>query len=385
LIAYGIRGSDAQGDYGRVFTVRVKDGQEKAITSYRWSWVVAHEWLRDGSGMIVTASDQAAGSTRQIWHVSYPAGEVRRITNDLNNYLSVSLTADSKALVTVQTEQVSNIWVAPNADASRATQITSNRFDGPWGISWTPDGKIVYVSRTSGNRDLWMMNADGTGQQQLTFNAGDNIRPLVSPDGRYIVFSSNRAGGWNIWRIETSGGGEPKRLTTGSNDYRPQFTPDGQWVLYTSSDAANRQKATKVSIDGGNPVLLTDYHSAAPVVSPDGRQIALSYIDEQQSPPRWRLGIISSEGGSPTKTFDIPSGSMQTYTWTLDGRAINYMDTRAGITNIWSQPIDGSPPKQLTNFKSDRIFYFDWSRDGKQLALARGTLTRDVLMIADLK
>ncbi|MFS8086178.1 MAG: hypothetical protein ACMG6H_11165 [Acidobacteriota bacterium] len=55
------------------------------------------------------------------------------------------------------------------------------------------------------------------------------------------------------------------------------------------------------------------------------------------------------------------------------------------VTNIWSQPIDGGPPKQLTDFKSDLIFRFDWSRDGKWLAVARGNISSDVVLINDLK
>ena len=64
---------------------------------------------------------------------------------------------------------------------------------------------------------------------------------------------------------------------------------------------------------------------------------------------------------------------------------LTYIDQRNGVSNIWSQPIDGSPPKQLTNFKSGRIFQFAWSPDGKWLALARGTMTSDVVMIKDFR
>jgi hypothetical protein len=39
----------------------------------------------------------------------------------------------------------------------------------------------------------------------------------------------------------------------------------------------------------------------------------------------------------------------------------------------------------LTDFKTDHIFFFDWSRDGRQLALARGTRASDVVLINDLK
>ncbi|HEY0083212.1 MAG TPA: protein kinase [Pyrinomonadaceae bacterium] len=47
--------------------------------------------------------------------------------------------------------------------------------------------------------------------------------------------------------------------------------------------------------------------------------------------------------------------------------------------------LDGGPPRQLTDFKTDQTFSFDWSRDGKLLALARGTQTSDVVMITDFK
>jgi len=49
------------------------------------------------------------------------------------------------------------------------------------------------------------------------------------------------------------------------------------------------------------------------------------------------------------------------------------------------QPIDGGPPRMLTDFKSDGIFWFDFSRDGKQLAVARGTQTSDVVLFSDFK
>jgi len=62
---------------------------------------------------------------------------------------------------------------------------------------------------------------------------------------------------------------------------------------------------------------------------------------------------------------------------------LTYVDTRGGISNIWSQPLEGGPPKQVTDFKSEEIFSFARSRDGRQLALARGVETGDVVLISD--
>ena len=55
-----------------------------------------------------------------------------------------------------------------------------------------------------------------------------------------------------------------------------------------------------------------------------------------------------------------------------------FIDNRGGVSNIWLQPLAGGEPKQLTNFKSDLIFSFDWSRD-RQLACSRGIVTSDVV------
>jgi Tol biopolymer transport system component len=55
------------------------------------------------------------------------------------------------------------------------------------------------------------------------------------------------------------------------------------------------------------------------------------------------------------------------------------------VSNLWVQPADGSPAKQLTDFKTDRIFSYDWSPDGKWLALARGPEQRDAVLMTDFK
>jgi serine/threonine protein kinase len=59
--------------------------------------------------------------------------------------------------------------------------------------------------------------------------------------------------------------------------------------------------------------------------------------------------------------------------------------TKNGVSNIWQQPLTGGPPKQITNFKSELIFDFQWSPDGSQLALTRGSLTSDVITMGSFR
>jgi hypothetical protein len=55
------------------------------------------------------------------------------------------------------------------------------------------------------------------------------------------------------------------------------------------------------------------------------------------------------------------------------------------LSNITRQPIDGSPPAQVTQFSTGRIFNFAYSPDGQQLALSRGSLDSDVVLIKDFE
>jgi Tol biopolymer transport system component len=318
----------------------------------------------------------------QIWQLSYPAGAARRITNDLNNYMGVSLSSDSTAMVTVQSEANSNLWVAPNGDAARAKQITSgsNSYDNS--LSWTPDGRIVYVTNANGPPDIWTMDSDGKNQKQLTTNTGLNLFSSVSPDGRFIIFNSSRTGGlntFNIWRMNLDGS-NPKQLTYGANEYFPVCSPDGKWVYYTPLNDSGKPSVWRVPIDGGDPVRLTDYVSVRPIISPDGKFMACQYHDEQPTSSQ-KIAIIPIEGGQPTKLLDLQTAL---YQWSWDGKAIIYLDAKGGASNLWSRPIEGGPVKQLTNFSNDRIFTFDWSRDGKQLVCARGVQNTDVILIKDL-
>jgi serine/threonine protein kinase len=387
LIASGFTNGDLRpgGAASTVVVVEVESEAERQITSQIWLPGSAGQvaWLADGSGLVFIALD-ATTSSNQIWHISYPDGEVRKITNDVNNYSRVSLTADSSVLVTVQTETAAGVSVAPQADAGRARQISSGRYDGQLGVAWTPGGKIIYTSQESGATDIWSMDEDGKNQKQLTAHARFNFYPWVTPDGRNIVFTSTRDGYRRIWRMDTDGG-NLKELTEGQFDSVPRTSPDGRWVLFHSVRTGSL-RLWKVSIDGGEPVRLTDKLTTNPIVSPDGSLVACWYRDDQPN-TLTKVAIIPFAGGDPLKAFDQPSSVNVAagLRWMPDGRALTYIDTINGVSNIWSLPVDGGKPVQVTDFKTDQIFWFDFSRDGKQLVLSRGTQTSDVILIRDFK
>jgi serine/threonine protein kinase/Tol biopolymer transport system component len=376
--------SSAGGFRSTVVEIALADGKEKQITSHTWRLVEKVARLRKNQGLIITAADQAS-SPFQIWHISYPDGVARRITKDLNSYVALSLSEDSEKLVTVQSDRLSSIWIAPKGDAANAVQVTSG-VSKYYGLVWTPQDRIVYSSVASGNPDIWSMKPDGTDQRQITVESNVDRDPSVSPDGRFIAFASDRAGRFNIWRIE-SDAANLKQLTFGDDEQFPDFSPDGESIVYQGF-IKGAPTLWRLRMDHDNPIQLTKSYSNWPVVSPDGKSIACSYLDQDSG--KWRLAIFPSDGGNPTKLFDMPIPYMQHFAWqrirwTADGGALTYIDRRGGISNIWSQPFEGGPAKQLTDFKSGEIFSFAWSHDGSQLACTRGSIVSDAVLITDLR
>jgi Tol biopolymer transport system component/DNA-binding winged helix-turn-helix (wHTH) protein len=374
-IVFALGGSSNDAQYLNLVEVRLKDRIEKQVTFHQWSSITTLCWMHDGKGLVVSAAEEP-GSNSQIWYVSYPAGNVRSITNDLNDYVGLGLAADSASLVAVQTEKVSDIWMVPDGDAVHAQRITSNRADGGGGISWTPDGRIVYTSVVGGNQEIWIMNKNGSGRQQLTFAGSWESRPSVSPDGRYIIFASRQGGSTNIWRMDIDGTNR-KQLTRSNTDSNPQVSPDNQWVIYTSAQSG-QISIWKVTIEGGAPIQVTNHYSPLLAVSPKDGQIAHAY-DDQVALKR-RVALMPSDGGASTRVFDFPHPFRQGIRFAPDGRTLTFLGVPSRST-IWSQPLDGTAPKKIADFAPDRIFSFDWSRDGKYLAVAHGTNTSDVVLI----
>ena len=367
--------------YRSMVGLRVEDGVETPITSHKWYGVMTDlEWLPDGSGLLVLGAERL-GSSHQIWHLSYPGDKLRKVTDDLNDYADLSLTADPEAITTVRFDRLVNIWIASGGDVSRIKQISSGagREDGVDGLVWTHDDRIVYRSCAIGGDNIWIMDAEGMGSKQLSFDDTANFNPTISPDGRYIVWVASPKGRRNIWRIDINGE-NPKQLTNGIGEWFPQCSPDGKWLVYAS---AGPSTLWRMPVDGGAPVKLTRRPSWAPSISPDGKLIAFNLLDEASG--QWKIAVMPLEGGEPAKDFEILGGIYRPIRWTHNGRALAYPIYRGGVSNIWTQPLDGGPPKQLTDFRDGIIFNFAWSRDGKQLALSRGLINSDVVLISNFR
>ena len=366
-------------------TVGTEDGTVKPLGSQEWDLIGRLGWLGDGASLVATLVEKGAKGA-QYYMVSYPDGTARKITNDVNDYHDLSLTANSAILATVQEDRVQNIWIAPGSDEKSLRQLTfgSGKYEGATGVKWTPDGRIVYSAFGGGVGDIWIMGPDGSGQKRLTntplsYFSGE---PDVSPDGRSIVFISDRSGKTHLWLMDIDGG-NARQLTSGDlYEQLPSFSPDGRWVFYASYDGEHLGLA-KIPVEGGEPIQLTQgFLADTPRLSWDGKILAAYYRESGGAP--LKLVLLPVDGGKPTEFFDTPQNPC-IYEWARDSRSLAYCDSQKGVTNIWEQPIDGGKPHQVTNFTSQEIISFNLDRAGKPTLFSRGEVHKDVVLITGFR
>jgi Tol biopolymer transport system component len=218
--------------------------------------------------------------------------------------------------------------------------------------------------------------AEGGNPTRLTPTDSLSGYPVLTPDGRHVVFMSDRAGPVNIWRMDLEGR-NPQMLTTGVLDIDPCVSPDGRWVIYETQPG---ERLMRVSIDGGEPEVISEVRLGAPRISPDGSRILGWRWHEERK--RFLVDIIPFEGGEPLQSLEIPGSDV---IWTPDGKSIAYQDTTDDVGNVWVQPLDGGEPVQLTSFDDLYIDTFNFSPDGKSLALSRGESSRDIVLIKNFR
>ena len=275
----------------KVVLISVSDGTQSDLGTTLWFALDDLVWHPSGDSLIIVASDVSAIQT-QLWEVSYPAGNNRRLTNDLNGHGSVSITSDGKSIVTGELYSRSAVWVSPDLTPENAKPVMAATAD-TWGLSWTPDNRIVFASAQTGDSEIWIIDADGANAKPLTNDRNFKSAPVVSPDGRYIVYFSARGGG-QLERIDITGGNLLVfNKSVGADN--PDISPDGKWILYNAY-IDGTSKIMRVLIGGGEPEILTDYRAIEPRYSHDGRSFAC-FVPNETTQIWTRVAIVPADGG----------------------------------------------------------------------------------------
>jgi DNA-binding winged helix-turn-helix (wHTH) protein/Tol biopolymer transport system component len=346
----------------------------RATELYSWQGAIGRPmWLGSGDRLLVTLEDVRT-HRGQLWTISYPDGEARRLTNDLSDYSSaIDVTNDGTKLAAIVTDAVSNLWTAGADDLSRVAQVTSGE-PSLFQIRALPDRRLIALGS-----DVWVM--DGDASHRTRFGQVDDPRSIEACRLSVLILR-NKDSITQVARFGLDGSGAA--VITAGDVLSPVCSPDEKFVYYLNFK--NTEKIQRISTQDGSIAdvanVLGDTAFGNLTISPAGNWLAYPY--QQYSPPLVALAVLSSKGGPPIKQFQVP-GFLGRIRWSPKGDALQYLKTQEGATNLWEQRLEGGRPKQLTHFSVGQIFDFDWSHDQKRLLMTRGQVTRDVVFIENFQ
>ncbi|MGA2694568.1 MAG: protein kinase [Terriglobales bacterium] len=333
-------------------------------------------WLPDGHSLLVISQFNGA----QIVTVSYPEGKMQPITRDTNSYGGLSVAGDGHSFVSIMNESHADLFIGP-ATAANQSDFKRITAGAPiFNFTWTADGKLI----ASLDGTLNQINPDAGEKTSVGSQPGVvAINPSACGDGKYIVYTGVTTKGattLSIWRMDAAGGNF-KQITTGKLDQNPVCSPDGRWVIF--QNALDDGALSKISIDGGESVKLSPELAASGLdFSRDGKWIAFAQFQHSSTHVE-RLALISMESSKVEKSMDFQQPRNGGVEFAPDDKAVVYSFANKGVDNLWSQPLDGSAGKQITNFDAEFITQFRYSFDGSKLALARGHTDSDVVMVRE--
>ncbi|HEY2819820.1 MAG TPA: protein kinase [Candidatus Acidoferrum sp.] len=363
---------------GALLSVDVATGDRKTFAAspnrvyYEPTW-----FYGPGGGFVVSSATPELGMLqRQLGFLSSPKGEYRPLTTDTNNYVRPSVSSDGKAIAATQNNFLYSLSVAPAAQPDEMKPVTLQSHQPIWQWNWSQDEQLIVPQ----GGDLRLVQP--TGGETVMLSDKSRMPDQVAACGKYVVFRALRksqGASLTLWRMDTSGLNQVQ-LTFGRNEQNPQCSPDGKWLYYV--EILENQALKRVSVaGGGNPEIVSEEPSAGFVLSADGKRTA--QLDVRELDHRLVLNVYDI-AEKKMAYHDIDSRASDPISFSPDGKSIVFRVRDKGIDNLWSQPLMGSGAAvQLTHFTAERISRFAYSLDGKKIAVERGHLEADAVLLRD--
>ena len=361
--------------------VDAETGQRKALVRSKDTVVRKPEWLHDGSGLLVSETTSSTGYlTFQIIRVSYPDGKMSPVTRDASNYVAKDVARGAAVVAAVVEEYRGSVELMPAGGSAADSKPLVQADDFSWA-----GGALILAKKSQ------LYSIDIATKATAAFGTDPGVPEFYGEgcrDGHVVYDSYDPAPQQvSVW-VKEAGGQSRRKLTSGLLDYHPMCSPDSQTVFFVD---VNTKLLMRVPIAGGTPQKICNlqlagasgYSDGGPYdISPDGASALFVTISHAEG-HKERVVEVAVDTGQMRREIAMQKPWERRIHYSQDGKAIEYAARENGVDNIWRQPLDGSLGKWETAFNSEHINGFEWSPDGKTLALQRGHTESDVVLLKD--
>jgi serine/threonine protein kinase len=337
-------------------------------------------WLADGRHLLLLYS-KAHSDREQIGILDIAGKGFHTLTNDVNAYSQLAITADGKTLATVLTN-VDSTLAYYKGDAGKMISSTPLRIT-PTSFAWADEDHLFLITR-------------GIGISQVQRTAG-TVQPIDTGDldiGRYIDICQD---GHILFTAIPKNGGEPRlfrmkedgsevtQLTDAGGVRGPFCTPDSQKAYFTIRDEADTLLAVlwSVPLAGGTPRKEFEAHTFGSFrLTRDAKFAALILV--QNLAESIEIVDLTSLRIVHRLSLDVSYSGGTSPLFSPDGKAIvDGAISKSGNT-LRYEPIDGSPAHSMIDPTHNTITDFAWSPSGSKLGALQLRKSSDVVLITDL-
>lgn len=370
----------------KLFVADVETGAVEEIKSNRLRQFDQAVWLPDGETLIVLAKE--LGRESQVWKLFYPSGEVQRISNGLNSFEKVSVSADGKKILAMQSVRNSNIYVADSKNIAEQQPLTASNSGnfGETSLDWIGNEKVIYASSDEKNpsANLSTINNIDKTRQILTSNTDfQSDYAKTSADGK-IFFLANRGRLINIWRMDNTGE-NLKQITDGRDGLRlyPAPSPDGNFVYYLHRTRES-SSIKRFNLAEQKEEMFFFQADVVPAgflsISSDGKHLVFlnlkNSIESSDEESSFQAAVVSTENPAEVKLYKI-SKYRNSIKFSPDGTGLDY----ASQNKLFRQDFQTGEIKELISYPQEQLFNFAWSKDGSKFAISRGKVSQDAVLL----
>jgi TolB protein len=257
---------------------------------------------------------------------------------------------------------------------------------GEQGISQT---KIAFISKRTGNKELYMADYDGFNEVQLTRNGSITLSPAWSPFGDEIVFTSFQEGKPDLYMLDIAKRTVREYLSYPGMNSAAAWSPDGKEIAVTLSKDGNpeiyvidfwtgkmRRLTYSSGIDTspswsptGKEIAFVSDRAGTPaiyVMGADGSNVRrLTFVGKYNAAPSWSplgdrvafVGRSIDEGNTDLYIVEVASGSVSRISaigdnldpsWSPEGYHVAFTSNRDGPYDIYTLTWDGADLRRLT-------------------------------------
>ncbi len=326
-------------------------------------------WLPDGSAAVVFRRGDGPVHTLAV---PLDGGPARRLGPDLGGDQWVAVSPDGQwiAFDLHRRAGEGTIWVQA-LDGSPPRQLTTEGYENAdTRMIWSPDSRsLLYTSRRTGTRDLYVVDIQTGVSRQITSDIRDDFGARWSPDGRWIAFLSDRGGQRDVWIVPSTGGTAVRVTNDPALEAFLHWSRDGGTLYFHRSQQDGELRLLPLASEGsartvvswpGFPVFAAD-------LAPDG-QAAIFSSRRSGTDDLWRVSLA---GGEPTPFAPSPTRDFQPR-YSPDGTLVAFLSLRSdGQSKVWLAPPDtgGPAPRPLTDAQATETEHA-WSPDGSRIAFA---------------